>query len=147
MSFTDAMYEGIREFYFRGTPYPSHVGVNEGNNKKGEATKTETNLDVTIDEAEKEGESDSEEDGNASGKSDSIGESEDMMNCYPSRPSSAFVITNESPPIWFQPMEVFEVSFADITVSTAYSGGRSPGRPSRPRGCLAFSPFQATPTR
>ena len=27
MSFTDAMYEAMREFYFRGTPYPAHVGV------------------------------------------------------------------------------------------------------------------------
>jgi hypothetical protein len=86
----------MQEFYFRGMPYPSHLGVNKGNNKKGKATKTETSLDAITEEAEQEGESDSEEDQNASGKSDSIGDSEDMMNCYLSRPSSAFVITNES---------------------------------------------------
>jgi hypothetical protein len=44
-----------------------------------------------------------------------------MMNRYPSRPSSAFVITNESPPIWFQPMEVFEVSFADMSLSPQHT--------------------------
>ena len=65
---------------------------------------------------------DSEEDGNASGKSDSIGDSEDIMNCYPSCPSSAFVvITNESPPIWFQPMVVFEVSFAYMLLSRQHT--------------------------
>ena len=27
MSFSDDMYNAMREFYFRGTPYPSSVGI------------------------------------------------------------------------------------------------------------------------
>ena len=48
-------------------------------------------------------------------------EESDRVNCFKDRPSSAFVITNESPPIWFKAMEVFEVSFADLTLSRQHS--------------------------
>jgi DNA ligase-1 len=55
------------------------------------------------------------------GASDVIGDEKDTVNCHPSRPSSAFVITNESPPIWFKPLEVFEVSFADMSLSRQHT--------------------------
>jgi len=45
----------------------------------------------------------------------------DRVNCFPNRPTSAFVITNEMPTIWFQPMEVFEVAFADLSLSRQHT--------------------------
>ena len=52
---------------------------------------------------------------------DIVLEKEHMINCFPNRPSSAFIITNESPPIWFRPLEVFEVLFADMTLSRQHT--------------------------
>ena len=56
-------------------------------------------------------------------KNDGEGEcsGEDRVNCYPTRPSSAVYITNENPSVWFKPSEVWEVSFADLTLSRVHT--------------------------
>lgn len=124
MSFTDSMYEAMREFYFRGTPYPANVGIEASNNGEANANEaTRHDIDI-LEEEEEEGESDSEgeddEQPNSTASQDGV-EEESLVNCYASRPSSAYVITNESPPIWFKPMEVFEVSFADMSLSRQHT--------------------------
>jgi hypothetical protein len=118
MSFSDDMYEAMREFYFRGTPYPSGVGI-DGNAKDGGQPNEGGREDdeINSDKDEEEEDSNSKD---ASG-SDSFGDGEDMLNCFPSRPSSAYVVTNESPSIWFKPLEVFEVSFADMSLSRQHT--------------------------
>jgi hypothetical protein len=114
MSFTDNMYDAMREFYFRGTPYPPGVGVGEG----------ETGTLISVDEEMDTRDDDGSEDEKAivtHEDADPDGNTEDGVNCYPSRPSSAIFITHESPPIWFKPMEVFEVSFADMSISRKHT--------------------------
>ena len=103
MSFTDAMYDATREFYFRGTPYPSNVGMDE----------IQTANDATVAQ-EDNANDDNDADVSCQEGSDSF--QDDRVNCYPSKPS-ALVVTNENPPIWFKPSEVWEVSFADLTLS------------------------------
>lgn len=114
MTFTDNMYDAMREFYFRGTPYPPGVGVGEG--EPGELISVEEETDTRDDDG-------SEDDNVISTNEDADpdGNTEDRVNCYPSRPSSAIVITHESPPIWLKPMEVFEVSFADMSISRKHT--------------------------
>ncbi len=130
MTFTDAMYESIREFYFNGTPYPSGVET-QGAKKsiedkekpkaelnESESVKDDSSCDDHSDEDEKEEgyplETKIEEIENCTSEMDRV-------NCFPNRPSSAFVVTNESPPIWFKPMEVFEVAFADLSLSRQHT--------------------------
>jgi len=107
LSFTDAMYEGMREFYLRGTPYPNQD--------------TEYAKNMENDDQPNVGDDDFQEMTHSS--CESMGIDENMVNCYPTRPSSAFVITNESPPIWFKPLEVYEVTFADLTLSRQHTAG------------------------
>jgi hypothetical protein len=114
MSFTDNMYDAMREFYFRGTPYPPGVGVGEG--ETGGLVSVEEEMDTRDDSGSDDDNAiptneDADPDGNTDGR----------VNCYSSRPSSAIVITHESPPIWFRPMEVFEVSFADMSISRKHT--------------------------
>ena len=118
MSFTDAMYEAMREFYFRGTPYPGNVGVSE----------ITASLEMQSVPEKEEGEEESDSDSSRADSEDNsenmdrtVNSPEDRVNCFPTRPSSALVITNESPPIWFKPLEVFEVSFADMTLSRQHT--------------------------
>jgi hypothetical protein len=121
MSFTDNMYEAMREFYFRGTPYPPHLGIDGSDG--GQEAKTDLEASGATDVVEGE-ESDSDKEASENdfeGGSDAIGAEKDTVNCHPGRPSSAFVITNESPPIWFKPLEVFEVSFADMSLSRQHT--------------------------
>ncbi|KAL3902454.1 MAG: hypothetical protein SGILL_010816 [Bacillariaceae sp.] len=122
MSFTDEMYTNMREFYFRNTPYPEDAenktaglkaiaeGVgNEnqsGNNDDSDAGENEVLVE--------------DEDGTAANDEDDD-EEEDRANCFPNRPSSTVVVTNENPSIWFKPMEVFEVSFADLSLSRQHT--------------------------
>lgn len=120
MTFTDAMYEGMREFYFHGTAYPSDVGV-DGAVDEGKDGNIEPDA---AEEEDEDGESDvsDEEDEQRDGMAiTEAGES--RVNCFENRPSSAYVVTNESPPIWFKPMEVFEVSFADMSLSRQHTAG------------------------
>jgi DNA ligase-1 len=116
MSFTDAMYDAMREFYFRGTPYPDGVGIAEdpqAANGSNVAAQVGSGSDNVQDD-----------------DNDAVSADEERMNCYPSRPS-ALVVTNESPPIWFKPMEVFEVSFADLTLSKTHTAAAGMVDPTR----------------
>jgi DNA ligase 1 len=115
MSFTDAMYTAMREFYFHGTPYPDGVGTTEDPQA---ATGSYVSAEV---------ESGSE---NAQDDDNTVSADEEWSNCYTSRPS-ALVVTNESPPIWFKPMEVFEVSFADLTLSKTHTAAAGMVDPTR----------------
>jgi len=141
MSFSDDMYTAMREFYFRGTPYPSGVGVGEAGGDTSHAvsepscTEAISKITVTGDEESENGDaytsgvgpfatgdaqSDREED---SGDEDSSGDG-DRVNCFTRRPSSAYVITNENCSIWFKPSEVWEVSFADMTLSRTHTAAQ-----------------------
>ena len=131
MSFTDDMYEAMREFYFHGVPYPSMVGMEEDivEGFRGTEQVDESNSD------EKELRRDSR------GHDEALGD--DRVNCLSSRPSSAFVITNESPSIWFKQLEVFEVSFADMTLSRQHTAAAGYIDDSEGRGiALRFPRFK-----
>jgi DNA ligase-1 len=109
MSFTDAMYDAMRDFYFYGIPYPAGVGM-------ADDPKTEKANEAGLSTVDEETHNDSEE-----AEVDIGTEEAQWVNCYPSRPSTALIVTNESPPIWFKPMEVFEVSFADLSLSKQHT--------------------------
>ena len=121
MSFTDNMYKAIREFYFNGTPYPEGVGLGVDANDSDE-TKAE---DLKVESC------DSEDDGTqlqrkkiSMADSDIESDNDDTkcgVHCFPSRPPSSVYVTNENPSIWFKPMEVWEVSFADLTLSRTHT--------------------------
>ena len=114
MSFTDAMYDAMRDFYLYGTPYPDGVG-NADDPKRGEGRiANEAMLAAVEEETKNDGET-------AQAELDINDTNEEWVNCYPTRPSSALIVTNESPPIWFKPMEVFEVSFADLSLSKTHT--------------------------
>ena len=120
MSFTDAMYLAMREYYFSGVPYPSGVGVNEGDDNgamKGSSSDDEKS------ESQEDGVDDAAEDG------DDVDPTE-RVNCYPTRPA-ALVVTGELPSIWFRPSEVFEVSFSDLTLSRQHSAAAGLVDPTR----------------
>lgn len=110
MSFTDAMYQAVKEFYFNGTPYPSSLGLAE--NDKNDAEE--------IGEGEESGH-ESDNDGEKEIQNEQGLEDAERLNCFPCRPSSEVYVTNESPTIWFKPKEVWEVSFADLTMSRVHT--------------------------
>jgi DNA ligase 1 len=118
MSFTDSMYESMREFYFRGTPYSedgdtSFLLLETNKEDENESTEKcdEDNYDIVDDET-----------GLVDGLEDVLGQhNEERINCFTGRPSSTVVVTRESPPIWFKPLEVFEVSFADLSLSRQHT--------------------------
>jgi DNA ligase 1 len=116
MTFTDAMYDATREFYFRGTPYPPGVGMDEGG-KSGEEGNVSDNDELVSAKV-------------AGDDEINLVDYEDRINCYPSKPS-ALLITNESPPIWFKPMEVWEVSFADLSLSKQHTAAQGLVDPNR----------------
>jgi DNA ligase-1 len=147
MSFTDAMYDAMREFYFRGTAYPPGVGmegtVDEDKEVTIEANATKEVLEVVGEEGGEP--SDEEEEGGQqnSGMTTPKETGPSGVNCSSNRPSSAYVITNESPPIWFKPMEVFEVSFADMSLSRQHTAGAGLVDDSEGRGvALRFPRFK-----
>jgi DNA ligase 1 len=113
MSFSDEMYEAMREFYFHGRPYPNGVGINDDNNDKNTATDQEPRDEIELEEPNA--------DGVAKGSEAVCKANETLqrVNCLGARPS--WIVTNESPPIWFQPSEVFEVSFADLSLSASHT--------------------------
>jgi DNA ligase-1 len=113
MSFSDAMYDAMREFYFRGVPYPADVGI-----------EASAPLDKAQDENALEIDAENEIDNGVEGNNLSITNDsavDGRVNCFDGRPPPYIVSTNESPPIWFKPSEVFEVSFADLTLSRAHT--------------------------
>lgn len=123
MSFTDAMYDAMRDFYLKGIPYPEGVGIaaDEKLTAKEEANKgTPSNEPMNMSSIPEELQAE-DKDTISIDEADAATEGEEaFVNCYPSRPS-ALVVTNESPPIWFKPMEVFEVSFADLSLSKTHT--------------------------
>ena len=127
MSFSDDMYEAMREFYFRGTCYPSGVGIDSDLQKEGDIQpiQEEAIEDVGFSDGEHEVESDIDDPDDEQHEADSLGgedvHEEKFVNCYPSRPSSAHIVTNEEPSLWFRPLEVFEVSFADMSLSRQHT--------------------------
>jgi DNA ligase-1 len=129
MTFTDAMYESTREFYFNGIDYPSCVDSqalhNSGDHLRQKISIGDHTIlddDNSCDDHNDENEKDGEHQRNSKNEEiDGHTNETDRVNCFPDRPSSAFVITNESPPIWFKPMEVFEVAFADLSLSRQHT--------------------------
>jgi DNA ligase 1 len=117
MSFSDKMYAATKDFYFNGTPYPTDVGVVEGDSTRtAPSARDDVNneIDGSDDEALDETQHDNGEDDE--GDHGFVG-----VNCFPGRPPSSVYITNESPTIWFKPSEVWEVSFADLTLSRTHT--------------------------
>ena len=116
MTFSDAMYEATREFYFHGTPYPEGVGLVEGAAK----TKASKNDGEAKPEGDESGGDDVEDADNHSdtGKDDEGDIDFVGVNCFPGRPSSSLYVTNESPSIWFQPKEVWEVRATAVSKPT-----------------------------
>lgn len=106
MSFTDAMYTAMHNFYVKGIPYPKGIGLEESEDTT--AINEVESDDVTSHESQ-----------NIKAET-TCDDDFEPVNCYTSRPS-ALVVTNESPSIWFKPSEVFEVSFADLTLSKQHS--------------------------
>ena len=124
MSFTDDMYKAIGEFYFNGTPYPSTVGLSSSTEDaagKGELVGESTNAEASdsdgdnVDVQQRETIEDSDA-SDIEDENDNVG-----VNCFPGRPSSSVYVTNENPTIWFKPCEVWEVSFADLTLSRTHT--------------------------
>jgi len=130
MSFTDAMYESMREFYFNGVEYAPCIdsGVlqnTSGNPEEKDCAGQHTNdkkqniggdCEIEVCDVQDENTDDSKPT-----EDDEEAKVQNRVHCFSNRPSSAFVITNESPPIWFKPMEVFEVAFADLSLSRQHT--------------------------
>lgn len=129
MTFTDAMYESMREFYFNGTMYPSCVD-SQALQKPSDNAQQKPSIEGSMiiddgsscdDQSDNNENEEESEVGTKNDETDEYTNTTDRVNCFPNRPSSAFVITNESPPIWFKPMEVFEVAFADLSLSRQHT--------------------------
>jgi len=129
MSFTDAMYESIREFYFNGTEYPSCLDSGHLEDVRENPQQEDCNGDKAIDD-EDDGGCENDAKGHdhtrTSCELEAVEEGKqakamERIHCFSDRPSSAFIVTNESPPIWFKPMEVFEVAFADLSLSRQHT--------------------------
>jgi len=114
MTFTDAMYESTREFYLRGTPYPTGTEIVEG---LSNVTTVNDDDESVSDECDKiPSRSSNQED-------PSTFDCNDRVNCYLNKPN-ALLVTNECPPIWFKPLEVWEVSYADLSLSNQHTAAQ-----------------------
>lgn len=137
MTFTDAMYEAMREFYFHGVPYPKNLDSEDSLPVKA-VTAIEPVVGMEAEDNNTDRRSDIDEgDGDSISSDSHIGVDNDVdafpadvevmggdverVNCFQNRPSTALVMTNESPTIWFKPMEIFEVSFADLSLSRQHT--------------------------
>lgn len=119
MSFSDAMYAAMRDFYFHGTPYPPGVGMET---ETTDAPDDTISLEVNASETDEALTPAQEGDGIL--EIDDDGVNEGRVNCFANRPPSSLIVTNESPPIWLKPLEVFEVSFADLSLSKMHTAGK-----------------------
>ena len=108
MSFSDSMYESMKKFYLDGIPY-GDVNHMDGDWRDSNSDGSDTNEEGQGVPSSDDRTINSDEDGTK------------WVNCFPSRPPSTVLVTNENPPIWFRPMEVFEVSFADLTISRTHT--------------------------
>jgi DNA ligase 1 len=118
MSFTDKMYESMKRFYFHGIPYPENADASSGSGNKGN---TEDPIDAKRDDTDTEENDDNKEEAIISNGEDQPKENGDLVNCFTSRPSSVYISTNEEASVWFKPLEVFEVSFADLSLSRTHT--------------------------
>lgn len=129
MSFTDEMYKAVKEFFFHGVPFPPSLGLQKeevSDNQVSTDARAEDESELDLDEdddnqAEKQVDDDDILDKDV--QNDDAGDKK--VNCFSHRPPSSVYVTNENPTIWFKPLEVWEVSFADLTLSrvhTAASG-------------------------
>jgi ATP-dependent DNA ligase I len=137
MSFTDAMYEAMREFYFRGVPYPKSIDSEDLLTQKVASTREPTAHKEAEDGKTGLGPDNDEKDGHSISSDSQVDVEDDVdvlppetevkegegqrVYCFQNRPSTASVMTNESPTIWFKPMEIFEVSFADLSLSRQHT--------------------------
>jgi DNA ligase-1 len=130
MSFSDDMYKAMREFYFQGIPYPTNLGLIE---PKEATERQDGNDEIHILKQ-------------SADASDDFGhgqQDEDRVNCFVNRPSPSWIITNENPPIWFKPLEVFEVSFADLSLSRVHTASAGMVPDDQERGvALRFPRFK-----
>jgi len=107
--FSDAFYKANRKFYDDGTGEQEAKGVNgksgasDGDNDSGNEDENEG------DEAERD--NDDEDDDDDSGRK--------YKNTRSTKPS--FVDYGGRPDVWFEPQEVWEMAFADITLSPTYT--------------------------
>jgi len=93
MSFSDKMYACMKDYYFRGIPYPDDIGL-DNEQKDADSDGTKRLEDVP---------------------------EEERVYCSLEKPSD--VVTNETPSVWFQPREVWEVAFADLSLSQVHTAG------------------------
>jgi len=126
MSFSDEMYQNMRDFYFYGQEYgleTREVGrVKESPDKKQDWDELADSDGSDVNEESSNGGGDClaiEEDLEKRNQSEQP-DRNDRVNCFPCRPPSNLISTNENPPIWFRPLEVFEVSFADLSISRTH---------------------------
>ena len=154
MSFSDDMYTAMREFYFRGTPYPGGIGIveekvkengaSDGGSDGPNAPSEVHSLDAELPSAFLANSTCSQESCDEDKKVEiNVGEENDRVNCFPSRPPSTEVRTNENPVIWFKPKEVWEVSFADLSLSRTHTAARDHLDDAQGRGiALRFPRFK-----
>ena len=116
MSFSDDMYRAINDFYMRGIAYPPGLAVAESGDataNDSDGLEKEQDDDDDVDDAESDSET-----------TDDVGDKE-RVNIFSGRPPSATIDTNEKPPIFFQPLEVWEVSFSDMSLSRVHTAASS----------------------
>jgi DNA ligase 1 len=127
MSISDKMYNAMKDFYFHGIPYPPELGVDdkllddtgcEENNDSGE-DKEGKHIDSVNNQNEADDASDIDAALEMSDEMSNL--QQNRVNCYDSRPPSSIICTNETPTIWFKPLEVFEVSYADLSLSRIHT--------------------------
>ena len=120
MSFTDKMYHSMKQYYFFGKPYPDDADKTTAKKSGEESTGESKVQDVMNIESRDSDEEEQEEASKMDADGEPVGDGE-YVNCFPSRPSPLYISTNEEASIWFKPMEVFEVSFADLTLSRTHT--------------------------
>jgi hypothetical protein len=120
MTFSDTTYASIRELYFRGTPYPPGVGIDDSPQSK--VVPADAVADQQGDDQRPDAE-DSDQGVDVGAFEKDEDDTCERVDYFPGQPSSAYIVTNESPSIWFKPLEVFELSFADLSLSRAHTTG------------------------
>ncbi|KAI0516946.1 hypothetical protein F5B22DRAFT_605629 [Xylaria bambusicola] len=104
--FTDAFYKANRRFYDDGTGDPEPDGTIGADEAQGEEVDAASGSESQGDEDEDENEN-------------QHGNKRRYKNIRKTKP--AFVEYAGSPDVWFEPQEVWEMAFADITLSPTYT--------------------------
>lgn len=110
--FTDTFYKANRAFYDNGSGEDEEGGVEDDNDEDDS------------DEKDNEGKG-AEDDGTHTSKTEKAtpsgkDETTNRKNTLPHKPSYIEYSAGH-PDVWFQPQEVWEIAFADITISPAYT--------------------------